>query len=195
MNPQDPTAPMMRRGTLVALSCLQQAAMVGVAVGGGWWLGQHWWATAPTPASLVLGAGLGAGTAALLVVLVRRDVAFLESLRGSFRQLFQQFSELTAGDLVFMSLWAGLGEEALFRGVLQPWIEGQAGWLAGLLVAAAGFGAVHFISLHYVVYTFVLGIGFGALAWLTGDVWSAVVAHAVFDAVALVGGRRFWFDA
>ena len=89
-------------------------------------------------------------------------------------------------NLIFISLFAGIGEELFFRGVLQrlfikmfknPW--------AGILVAAFIFSVIHF-QFYGFIPRFILGILLGAIYWYSGSLWPAIVAHFAYDAFAVI---------
>ncbi len=90
------------------------------------------------------------------------------------------FERARLWEIVLVSLLAGLGEEMLFRGVLQP--------LLGIAAASVLFGLVHVGGRSFVgygVWASCIGGLFGALAVATGGLTAPVLAHAVYDALAL----------
>ena len=128
---------------------------------------------------LDLAAGLGA---AALVIVFSRELA----RRTSSGQLLAQtlgrlIGPLTLRECVLLALASGIGEEAFFRGALQPRV--------GLVVASLLFGAAHFVprrglitwSLFSVAAGFLLG---GLFAW-TGNLVAPVAAHVGINAVNL----------
>jgi membrane protease YdiL (CAAX protease family) len=81
---------------------------------------------------------------------------------------------------------AAVGEELLFRGIAQrllikmfknPW--------AGIIVAAFLFSAMH-IQFYGFVPRFVLGILLGVIYWYSGSLWTAMLAHFMYDAVLII---------
>ena len=89
-------------------------------------------------------------------------------------------------NLIFVSLFAGVGEELFFRGVLQrmliratknPWI--------GIILAGAVFSAFHFQFYGFLPRMF-LGILLGAIYWYSGSLWVAMAAHFFYDAAVIV---------
>jgi len=70
--------------------------------------------------------------------------------------------------LLVISALAGIGEEALFRGVVQAAIGQWSGlpWL-GLLVASVLFGLAHMITATYAVVAALIGAYLGWLLLLT----------------------------
>ncbi|MCA9240422.1 MAG: CPBP family intramembrane metalloprotease [Planctomycetales bacterium] len=89
------------------------------------------------------------------------------------------------GPLVAVSLAAGLGEEVLFRGALQPLLGSWLGAWGGVVGAAALFGFAHPISREYMALAMLIGLYLGGLTLLTGNLVPAIVAHAAYDFVAL----------
>jgi membrane protease YdiL (CAAX protease family) len=79
-----------------------------------------------------------------------------------------------------VSLSAGLAEETFFRGFLQPRL-GLGLTTALFVLAHAGWGQ----PLQLVAVA-LLSVVYGLLARARGNVWAAVVAHALFDAVQLL---------
>ncbi len=89
-------------------------------------------------------------------------------------------------NLVFIAAFAGVGEELLFRGVIQriliklfksPW--------AGIIVTAILFSALH-MQFYGFVPRFLLGILLGIIYWYSGSLWPAIVAHFLYDGVLIV---------
>jgi membrane protease YdiL (CAAX protease family) len=89
-------------------------------------------------------------------------------------------------DLVLIALAAGVGEEMLFRGVFQGalarWLGPGWGWGA----ASVLFGLLHPITPGYIALATLLGAYLGALWIYTGNLLSVMVAHGVYDFLALV---------
>jgi membrane protease YdiL (CAAX protease family) len=97
-------------------------------------------------------------------------------------------------DLAALALLAGLGEELLFRGVVQPWIGERSVWGA-VVLANLLFGLAHALSLSYFLLAAAIGIYF---SWLTGglpgvpvgptdsNLLRPIVAHAVYDFLAFL---------
>jgi uncharacterized protein len=93
-------------------------------------------------------------------------------------------------ELAIIAALAGVGEEILFRGVIQAAvmqrIGGPAGVWPGLAVAAVLFGLLHPITPTYAILAGLIGLYFGWL-WLASDnLLAPIAAHAVYDFVALV---------
>lgn len=91
-------------------------------------------------------------------------------------------------DLLGISALAGLGEETLFRGVLQEAVSRwfNSAWV-GILVVSCLFGLMHSITLTYFVLASLMGAYLGCV-WLYADhnLLVIVIAHALYDFVALL---------
>lgn len=184
--------PALARRAILASTVMLDTSMVLSAVGLGWWLDLRWWDD--------LGMSLYSGAVGAVagLVLIASVWAFVhtegppESLRRAFvadlQEVFETLSPLRDGDLVLISLGAGLAEEAVFRGLVEA--AGDA-WLGqGALIAAVGFGLVHPISRVYVAYAAAVGLALSGVMAIGGGLFAAMVAHAVYDIVALVAGMR-----
>jgi len=76
-------------------------------------------------------------------------------------------------------------KEALFRGVIQTWIFTWSNVHVAVLAAAVLFGITHAISIRYALFIAGLGVAFGYLFYFTESLFAAMLAHAVYDFVAL----------
>ena len=85
-----------------------------------------------------------------------------------------------------ISLLAGIGEEALFRGFLQTFIAQHSTAWAGIVLASIIFGLAHAVSRTYAIVATVIGVYLGLLYFYTGNLVAPVVCHAVYDFIALV---------
>lgn len=109
---------------------------------------------------------------------------YLKSMESQSEELMKAFlSNMTFGDLMFnlflIALIPAIGEELFFRGVLQnvavhltknPWI--------GILLASVIFSAFHMQFEGFLPRAF-LGFVLGALYYLTGNMWYAVIVHFI----------------
>ena len=87
--------------------------------------------------------------------------------------------------IVLLSLMAGIGEEVLFRGVIQAGLADRLpAWLA-VGIAALLFGVAHWLTTSYAVFATLIGVYLGILFLVTGNLLAPVVTHALYDVVAL----------
>ena len=179
----------------------QQLALMGVlcegglallAMGLGWWLGR--------PPQRAIGwtvAGAGYGLLASLPLLGFLGLC-LRFPRGPLadlvevvdRYLVPMFRPLMVWEMGLIAALAGLGEEMLFRGVLQEqfagWVRGPQGVVFVLLAASLLFGLLHFITPSYALFAGLTGIYLGGLWLLTRNLLVPITAHGVYDFLALV---------
>ncbi|MGI9458208.1 MAG: CPBP family intramembrane glutamic endopeptidase [Aeoliella sp.] len=122
----------------------------------------------------------------LLVILLHarwRPIARLRRLVSRFvRQLF---GDAPIWQLALIALVAGLGEEVLFRGAIQPLAIRATGPLVGLVITSLLFGLAHAASPTYFWLAAGVGLYLGAIAMATGEILSAVIIHSLYDFVAL----------
>lgn len=87
--------------------------------------------------------------------------------------------------LALVSFLAGVGEEALFRGVL---LSVAAKWLGGfgaLVATSVLFGLAHIVTPGYAVVAGLVGAYLGGLALLHQNILVPMLVHALYDFVAL----------
>ena len=123
----------------------------------------------------------------LLLAMYESNWRPLVRLRGEVEKVVQ---ELFAGcgwfEFALVSIAAGIGEEVLFRGALQPLvIQWTVPWV-GVVVVALLFGLAHALTRTYFVAATVIGVYFGWLTLQYDDLIAPIVAHAVYDAFALM---------
>jgi membrane protease YdiL (CAAX protease family) len=120
-------------------------------------------------------------------LLMHWDRPTLRQLREQVEWLIgEMFPEGHTGQFALVALLAGVGEELLFRGVIQPLLIGWTGPAVGLLVASLVFGAAHALSKLYFTLATLIGLCFGWVALRYNDLVAPMVAHSVYDFVALM---------
>lgn len=94
----------------------------------------------------------------------------------------------TLRDMTYLGLLAGVTEEILFRGVLQPLVESAWGWGAGLLVSNLLFALAHWITPMYALLAGLTGLYLGLAMDFGGErnLLIPIVIHAVYDLLAFV---------
>lgn len=174
----------MTAGQLTTLAVAGESLL---AVGAAAWICLRAIPASWTGGSWVVAALAGLAAAAVLVavnlaLLCRApDVAGVRSVRRLYRDTLRPlFATVGLRDVVVISVAAGVGEELLFRGALQA--------EAGLAAASVVFGLLHIGGRDTVVFgvwVMVMGAGLGWLAVVTGGLLAPIVAHGVYDAVAI----------
>ena len=88
-------------------------------------------------------------------------------------------------ELALIAAAAGVGEELLFRGLIQSWLVDRLGLAAGLVGAGVAFGALHAITPAYAMIAGLMGTYLG-LVWVgTGNLLAPIVAHGLYDLLVL----------
>jgi len=179
--------PVGRTSAWLRLAVVGEAGLVMVAGALGWWM------DAPPFARFRwelggLAWGIGA-TAPLLLALrwclrtrwgpVTRLVALVEENLGPV------FAGATPVELALLALLAGIGEEVLFRGVVQEAVAGSFPPWVAVLAAGALFGLAHWVTATYAALAAVVGVYLGLLYLASGNLLAPIVTHALYDLVAL----------
>lgn len=178
----------MSRARLVWLAVLFEGGLGALAYLVGWFWGLPPWETmARGWQDPFLGAAVALPMLAGLFLCVRCPVGPLRDLNAfSEKVLGPLFARCTVLDLAVISLCAGFGEEMLFRGVAQAGLADLLGPWPALATAGLLFGLVHPVSVTYVLLATLVGLYLGAVYWAYESLLVVMVAHAVYDFVALV---------
>lgn len=89
-------------------------------------------------------------------------------------------------NLFFIAVLAAVGEELLFRGLLQRlFIKLFKSPLAGIIITAFLFSAMH-LQFYGFLPRFLLGVILGLVYWYSGSLWVAIIAHFIYDAVLII---------
>jgi len=99
--------------------------------------------------------------------------------------LLPLFSDAGPAAVFAVALAAGIGEELLFRGVIQAGLEGLIGPMAALGVASLVFGLAHALTTAYFVLTCLMGLYLGWLYQATGNLLLPIMVHFLYDWVVL----------
>jgi len=163
------------------------------------WLVGHWPAIGmrqDIPAREQLeaaGYGLLAGVPLLVALLLidRFPIGPLRRLRVAAQRIIRQmFAGASYLQLAMVAVAAGVGEELLFRGLIQEGLSrligGPFGPWIGLAVASIAFGVCHWLNATYAVLAILAGVYFGLLFALSGSLWTPIAAHAGYDFIALI---------
>jgi uncharacterized protein len=102
------------------------------------------------------------------------------------RLLVPLFARSSVWQLAVISAVAGIGEELLFRGVMQPLISDWLGCIVGITATSIAFGLVHAVTKTYAVLATIVGVYLGWLAVASDNLLAPIVTHALYDFFALV---------
>jgi membrane protease YdiL (CAAX protease family) len=100
------------------------------------------------------------------------------------------FRDCDFPQFAIIALLAGMGEEMLFRGIVQVSIaqefpEPYGPWI-GLGVAAVLFGLLHLVTPTYAVMATLIGLYLGWLWLAIGNLLVPITVHTIYDFCALV---------
>ena len=89
-------------------------------------------------------------------------------------------------NLIFIAAFAGIGEELFFRGIVQRLLirSTRNAWI-GIALTAFIFSFLHF-QFYGLLPRLFLGVLLGAVYWYSGSLWTAILAHFLYDAVIIV---------
>ena len=133
--------------------------------------------------AILAGSASAIGIAVVQFWLLRAapDIGPVRALRRLYREtLAPLFAKVSLADIVIISALAGIGEELLFRGAWQATF--------GPVIASIAFGLCHVGSRGTVVLGVWAAIVGGYFAWLTyatAGLLAPILAHALYDAIAL----------
>jgi len=139
------------------------------------------WLPLPAASSHTYSLALGLAFGSLVAVATRFLVPRLPWARNLHLELRPLARGLSTTGIVALAISSSLGEELLFRGLLQPWIGL---WLQTLL-----FGLVHQLPgpsrWVWVSWASLVGLVLGAIFQLTGSLAGPLAAHALINALNL----------
>ena len=97
-------------------------------------------------------------------------------------------------DLFLLAALAGVSEELVFRGVIQPWVESSWGLTTGLIVSNIIFGLVHAVTPLYAVLAALVGIYLGLSMDYAGDrnLLIPIIIHSFYDLLAFFALMRVY---
>lgn len=130
-------------------------------------------------------------TYAVIVGLTRLPGLLSDSLETLLEQLHRFACDYSWGVLVALSVFAGVGEELLFRGAIQGWLAQHVHDAVAIVAASVVFGLVHYLSFTYFLLATGLGVALGTAYALTDSLALVMIWHGVYDMIALYCLRRF----
>ncbi|NQU23898.1 MAG: CPBP family intramembrane metalloprotease [Candidatus Nealsonbacteria bacterium] len=181
---------------IALVAAIFEGGLAVAAVGIGWITGRDALDSLPDTTDGVV-KGLGYGLLATLPPLllmwgclkwpvgpIRGLVHLVDTL------LVPMFRQCNLLELAVISLLAGLGEEMLFRSIVQQGVADGVGgthgvWI-GLVAAAVLFGLIHGITPMYALLATAIGFYLGGLWIATENLLVPITAHAVYDFAVFV---------
>ncbi len=112
--------------------------------------------------------------------------AFLEIRARLFRLLSPIFGNLSIVDLALISLLSGIGEELLFRGLIQEVSSAHLGLFWGILLTNLIFASIHLVTRLYALLVFFLGAYLSYTFYFTGNLMVPILIHALYNYFSFV---------
>ena len=175
-------------------ACLFEAALIPVAVVLGWIANINPYQNLHFSESAIAYGLLG--TLPLFLLFLTLEQIRLESVVKIRNVLLEtlgpSLSRYHWTDLSVLAAIAGVSEELLFRGVIQPWLESSWGMTAGLIVTNIIFGLAHAVTPLYAVLATLVGIYLSLAMDYGGDrnLLLPIVIHGFYDFLAFVALMR-----
>ncbi|MGX7926200.1 CPBP family intramembrane glutamic endopeptidase [Tsuneonella sp. HG094] len=141
--------------------------------------------------SALHGAAFGLAMIGLVGTAFRLRPDFLEwtaRLQAQVGQVLGRTISLPV--VILISLCAGIGEEALFRGGLMPLASDTIGAPLAVIATSLAFALFHVAKPPIAAMLFVIGLVFAAVFWFTGSLMTVIVGHVVYDIWAIVALHR-----
>ncbi len=181
----------------MAIAVLMEGGLGLLAVAVGWLVGMNpldlvagdWWA-------ILWGCLAALPLAGALVACERFPFWPFSDVTDVVDRLIRpMFVKTSVAELAVISALAGIGEELLFRGLLQEglsrWIGPPTGVWVALAAASVLFGLLHPMNGAYILLAAVMGLVLGGLWIASGNLLVPIVTHAVYDFVGLIWLVKF----
>ncbi|MFQ5521183.1 MAG: lysostaphin resistance A-like protein [Candidatus Methylomirabilia bacterium] len=176
------------RGQIVWMAVIFEGGLLVLGLGLGWWVGQPPFARMSLEWQAIV-LGIVATWPPLLGMwwCTRSSWGPLRRLTDEvLDKIVPLFAECSLLELTLVAVAAGLGEEVLFRGVIQSALADSLGPFGALLLASALFGLAHLITPTYAAVATVLGLYLGGLLIVSDNLLPAILVHAGYDLGALL---------
>ncbi|MEP3051328.1 MAG: CPBP family intramembrane glutamic endopeptidase [Erythrobacter sp.] len=135
---------------------------------------------------IAIGLGLGFGMIAVAFVVFQYLTNLSEKLvRLQAKNFAFLEKQLPLPAIVFISICAGVGEEAIFRGGLQTILSDFTPLPVAIILSSIVFALIHFAKPVVAFLILLIGVIFGIFYVWTGSLLAVMIGHAVYDVYAL----------
>ena len=184
---QEPENDRPGREVIVMLAVFFEAGLAPLSLILGWIFGhpplEHF---AWSMNDAVLGVAATVPLVLMFLAMLRWPIGPLSKVKDFCEyEVIPLLGESSWSEIALVSFSAGVGEEMLFRGVVQPSFGSWLGLPWGLVIASVLFGLFHPISVTYMIIAAILGLYLGAVMFAGGNLISVIVVHALYDFAAL----------
>ncbi len=178
-----------QRHTVVLLAVLIEGGLLAAASLLGWIIDQpplRYFAW--TPAAALWGVAATVPLVVLFFLFLRWPIGPLRRIQHFSEQVIRPLlAPCTLLDLLGIAVLAGLGEEMLFRGVLQEAFTGWFNVWVGVVVASLLFGVLHSITPTYAMLAGLMGAYLGGIfLYADHNLLVVIIVHALYDFVVLL---------
>lgn len=135
--------------------------------------------------AIAVGTLLALVTFLIFALVYRFGGKFAQSLLNDLRRVSWIFKGYSWAHFSCVAALAGVGEELLFRGFLQTWLNGHFTIVWAILLASIIFGLLHYLSHAYFICTILMSIALGVGYYLTDSLLMVMTWHGVYDFIAL----------
>lgn len=157
-----------------------------------------WWLDISLPAAainqwaaLLAGLVLAVATFGIFALVYRFGGRFAASLLADLQRIRGLFTHYSWWQLALVAALAGLGEELLFRGFLQVWLDDYFPVYWAIVLSSVVFGLLHYLSHAYFICALLMSMAFGLGYWLSGSLLMVMVWHGAYDLLALAVVVKF----
>ena len=132
------------------------------------------------------------GTIPLILLFLSMEFMEIESLQKIRKILIDtlgpSLQKQNWADFFILAMLAGISEEILFRGIIQPWMELSWGMTAGLFASSLLFGFVHAVTPLYIVIATLMSIYLGLVLDYGGqrNLLTPILIHGLYDFIAFI---------
>lgn len=182
--------PSINPDTFFKTACYFEGSLILVAIFLGWIAGINPFGEIIFSEPAIINGIMGTLPLCLIFLALNQIQAnSLEEIRRVLQEtLGPSLSKHHWTDLLVLAAIAGISEEILFRGVIQPWLENSWGLLAGLLVSSVIFGLIHAVTLLYFVMATAVSVYLGLYLDYdnTRNLLTPIIIHGLYDFFAFV---------
>jgi uncharacterized protein len=186
----DPEPPIPNHREFLNMAFWFEGSMIGVAWLIGWFVNVDPFSNFSVDGTALFFGIVGTLPLILLFLLFYRyPVGPLHPIKNSLLEILGPvLSRCGWHELVILAVVAGVSEEILFRGLLQPWLEGIAGPPGGLILSNVIFGLLHWLTPMYALIAGLIGFYLAFMMDITGSrqLLTPIVIHSLYDFLAFV---------
>jgi membrane protease YdiL (CAAX protease family) len=166
-------------------ACYFESALILVAIVLGWFVEVNPFASLYFSEQAIAYGALG--TIPLFLLFLASEQMNLESVQNIRKLLLDTLCPNLYKhhwtDLLVLAAIAGIAEEVLFRGAVQPWLERAWGMDIGLVATSIAFGLVHAVTPLYAVLASLISIYLGLSLDYGGsrNLLTPIIIHGFYD--------------